>query len=94
MGFLNKKPNKNRIYSYEEIIKMIQKHPTYSVMQSTGGYRLIDEKETRKSIEECKKKLVLHDDRQTFKQRINFESSYQNIKEKDNKNFTYYEFDR
>ena len=48
MGFFNKKPNKNKVYSLKEAMDFVSKNPNYTTIETTGGFKIVDEMEERK----------------------------------------------
>ena len=72
MGFFNKKPI-DKVYSLKQAIDFINKNPNHTVIETTGGYKIISDNEAREKIDRYKEKT------DNFGQRISENGMYKNI---------------
>ena len=73
MGFFNKKPNKNKVYSLKEAMDFVSKNPNYTTIDTTGGFKIVDEMEERKHID------IFKERRNSFMKEINGNGAYINM---------------
>ena len=73
MGFFNKKPNKNKVYSLKEAMDFISKNPNYTTIETTGGFKIVNESEERKHID------IFKERRNNFMKEINGNGAYRNM---------------
>ena len=68
MGFLSKKPKKNKIYPLKKAMEFVSKNEGYSVVQEGDGFKLIPDKVAKVHIDKYRDRL---------KERQKFSSSLQ-----------------
>ena len=73
MGFLNKKPRKNKIYSLKEAMDLVSKYPNYTTVEIPGGFRVVEENAVREHINGYKER------RNMFLQEMSGNGKYKNI---------------
>ena len=57
MGFLSKKPKKNKIYPLKKAMEFVSENEGYSVVPENGGYRIITDKVAREHIDRYKSQI-------------------------------------
>lgn len=71
MGFFQKKPKRNKIYSLTEAMNFVKQDPNYTVIQTTNGYRVIHDQIARAEIEQYKTKISpFKEQQENFRNRI------------------------
>ena len=73
MGFLNKKPRKNKVYSLKEAMDLVSKYPNYTAVETTGGFNVVEENMVRNHIDGYKER------RNMFLQEMSGNGKYKNI---------------
>lgn len=73
MGLFSKKPSKNKVYTLKEAMDFISKNPTYSAVETTGGYNVIADEIVKNHINKYKQQ-------NSFKQEMSGNGAYKNIK--------------
>lgn len=68
MGFFTKKPKKNKIYSLQEAMRLVNENEGYSVVEEGSGYKIIPDAVASSYIERYK-------DRNREKERLMFQES-------------------
>ena len=51
MGLFNKRPSGRKIYTLQEAMGLVKKYEGYSVIEESGGYRIIPDRVAREEIE-------------------------------------------
>ena len=80
MGFFNKKPSRNKVYSLKEAKDFLSKNPNYTTIETTGGFRLVDGSEEREHIENYRAR------RDKFMEQMSGNGAYRGIKANPNSN--------
>lgn len=52
MGFFSKKPRENKVYNLEQAMKFVRDNDKYSVVETSGGYKVITDDKAKQVIDE------------------------------------------